>query len=885
MLRDVPASRIVEEELADAKSEPVNWLRENGRYLSPNGGGDMLVAGTAYLRNLVAVHVVIFTAVLAVFLLVNAVRAACAGPWHQALGSAHAALVSLGQRLPDFIRAFAAWPIRLLPSEHTIGDTSWIWWSPTVDLALLVSLVFVVPLGATYWLAQGEPGRTIKPWHSAAAMTTMCLVGLQAWPALRTRFPAGSVHGQDVLAFVTFVLVAALIWYAGFSWNCRALEPLARQRKLRRLMSSCLATAVGTAVGLGLFALIDSLGQTLYATVIAVPGLVFRHPTLFAPLGVLLALVAYAKKITSVLVGKLKDGDRIRLRWDIVATALAGALLGAYLVAAAAVAHGFLWNWQIPASNPGGVLASHFEPQDRLSLSSDHHIVVNRVKADPSPSAKPMSPGSAVVAFVLALLASFIFGRTLGFINLSSHHALYSQRLARAYLGATNPKRWWGKGLRVTDVMADDDASLIEYSPHRMGGSLHIVNTTLNETVAGKSNIEERDRKGMPLAIGPCGLSVGTRYHAVWKDSALPVPTWKKLLTEVRERSSGLVEWVQRIFGGAAPGYGGEKEGTHRSDSAESQPVSTARKVEAVNFDERVFHLLAGRERLHSVEDLPVSSWLGISGAAFTTGLGSRTSIGFSLLLGLTGVRLGYWWDSQIAPGDREASAYRGNPGGATGRILARMFPVQSYLVDELLARFHGPARQHWYLSDGGHFENTGCYELIRRRIPMIVCCDCGADSEYEFGDLANLVRKVRTDFDAEMAFLPESTGAHRKMIGSLDSLRRARERGPTGVPMSRCHATVARVSYRGDAADPPGRASTILFLKPTLTGDESLDLLAYARGHPSFPQEGTADQFFDEAQWESYRRLGEHIADQVLGQSSAEFFAQFARWRGIQSG
>ena len=56
-----------------------------------------------------------------------------------------------------------------------------------------------------------------------------------------------------------------------------------------------------------------------------------------------------------------------------------------------------------------------------------------------------------------------------------------------------------------------------------------------------------------------------------------------------------------------------------------------------------------------------------------------------------------------------------------------------------------------------------------------------------------------------------------------------------------------------------------MLFIKPTLTGDEPLDVLEYRQQHRAFPQESTVDQFFDEAQWESYRALGEHIGAQLF--------------------
>jgi hypothetical protein len=62
-----------------------------------------------------------------------------------------------------------------------------------------------------------------------------------------------------------------------------------------------------------------------------------------------------------------------------------------------------------------------------------------------------------------------------------------------------------------------------------------------------------------------------------------------------------------------------------------------------------------------------------------------------------------------------------------------------------------------------------------------------------------------------------------------------------------------------------PPALSRLVYIKPSLTGDEPADVLEYHRSHPDFPHESTGDQFFDEGQWESYRRLGEHIAEQVL--------------------
>jgi len=76
------------------------------------------------------------------------------------------------------------------------------------------------------------------------------------------------------------------------------------------------------------------------------------------------------------------------------------------------------------------------------------------------------------------------------------------------------------------------------------------------------------------------------------------------------------------------------------------------------------------------------------------------------------------------------------------------------------MGRFHGQSAASWYLSDGGHFDNTGVHALLRRQLDFIILADCGADPQYQFGDLENLVRKARIDFGTDIEFYThESAG------------------------------------------------------------------------------------------------------------------------------
>ena len=59
--------------------------------------------------------------------------------------------------------------------------------------------------------------------------------------------------------------------------------------------------------------------------------------------------------------------------------------------------------------------------------------------------------------------------------------------------------------------------------------------------------------------------------------------------------------------------------------------------------------------------------------------------------------------------------------------------------------------RKWVYLSDGGHFENLGIYELVRRRCRFIIACDAGQDGAVTFGDLGNAIEKCRADFGVDI--------------------------------------------------------------------------------------------------------------------------------------
>jgi hypothetical protein len=141
-----------------------------------------------------------------------------------------------------------------------------------------------------------------------------------------------------------------------------------------------------------------------------------------------------------------------------------------------------------------------------------------------------MGAGTAATGLTLILSLVLALPTAIVFVNRSSLTQVYAARLARAYLGASNPLRFRPEGRNVTEVMAGDDVSAIQnYRPYESGGPLHLLNVTVNQTVDFSSQRGNRDRKGENMAVSALALSVGQKWHGAWsrlpEDQPANVPT------------------------------------------------------------------------------------------------------------------------------------------------------------------------------------------------------------------------------------------------------------------------------------------------------------------------------------------------------------------------
>jgi hypothetical protein len=252
-----------------------------------------------------------------------------------------------------------------------------------------------------------------------------------------------------------------------------------------------------------------------------------------------------------------------------------------------------------------------------------------------------------------------------------------------------------------------------------------------------------------------------------------------------------------------------------------------------------------------------------ISGAAASSNMGYyTTSPVISLLLTLFNVRLGWWLGNPgpagIAPPSWARRAFArllGSPHPEAEKIFERDSP--KYSVSPVLYEAFGLTNDTYkyvYLTDGGHFENLAIYEMVLRRCHVIVISDAAADEKYQFTDLGNAVRKIRIDLGVpiEFPYMPIYARAPQKGRGMYWALAKIR------------YTCVDRGT---DASGQPIRDGVLLYIKPAVYGDEPRDVLEYKESYPAFPHQSTGDQFFDEPQFESYRALGSHIMDRLLGE------------------
>lgn len=465
--------------------------------------------------------------------------------------------------------------------------------------------------------------------------------------------------------------------------------------------------------------------------------------------------------------------------------------------------------------------------------------------------------------------------------NKFSHHAMYRNRLIRAYLGASR-RSAERQPNKFTGFDSDDNVNMAELRPETLHtksfvepngfrslvtklraksdrAAAHVESTALEFTTKQLLKRYDPERPGDSDKVLESALIRDLNKHLLQKP-IVPTDIQKALGIDLESVSAPSVEFVRRnrqaleavfkeeirpanlfsrrplhIVNITLNLVGGDKLAWQQR-KAESFTVSPLHcgSFQIPDSEERSGPVYGSYRRTvkyggEQYGGISLGTAMAISGAAASPNMGYYSSPVVTFLMTLFNVRLGWWL---------------GNPGPAGEDYYTSSAPKDA--VSPIIAEALGwtdDRNNYVYLTDGGHFENLGLYEMVLRRCRLIVVSDAAGDPDFQYNDLGNAVQKVRTDLGIPIEFGPMKIFP-----------RRDKKPG--------AYCAIGTIQYSSiDTGEPDGK---IIYLKPAFYGDEPRDIYRYAMTHETFPQQSTGDQWFDESQFESYRKLGSHIIDSV---------------------
>ncbi len=312
-------------------------------------------------------------------------------------------------------------------------------------------------------------------------------------------------------------------------------------------------------------------------------------------------------------------------------------------------------------------------------------------------------------------------------------------------------------------------------------------------------------------------------YHLI--NTALNVPGWR--FANRRGRNADFFLFSRRFIGSEATGY-------VETDKAE-----------------------------RAVDGLNIGTAKAISGAAAAPNMGMASVRPLSPTIPFLNVRLGRWVRH---PRDIARRIARMEMAKKRNRLphLQRI-PGPYHLLLEAFAKSgtavtdaHKATKEKnsgfVFLTDGGHIDNLGIYELLRRRCRLIIAIDAEADPDLDAGSLVQVERFARIDMNVIIRMNWEPIGARTRAVSEAIGARNVKpDTGP--------HVALGLINYPPIPGGMDRESGALVYIKASLSGDENDYVMSYKSAHPAFPHESTADQLFSEEQFEAYRALGEHIA------------------------
>jgi hypothetical protein len=257
------------------------------------------------------------------------------------------------------------------------------------------------------------------------------------------------------------------------------------------------------------------------------------------------------------------------------------------------------------------------------------------------------------------------------------------------------------------------------------------------------------------------------------------------------------------------------------------------------------FEALAGRDVL----TLP--AMMAISGAAVSPSMGKMTRPWLRLLLAMFNARLGVWlpnpWrHDPLRPHDLHHPDGRAHAPQAAMAGVRRQLkgPGTLYAIREALG-LNDARTPFVYVTDGGHWENLGLVELLRRGCGQVLCFDAAGDDLAHFSTLSQAIALARSELGVRIEIDLQELMPNDQRVSASD---------------------VARGCIRY----PDGTLGVLVFAKLAMPVDAPQDAKAYRDRDPKFPTNPTSDQLFNDQKFEAYHALGRHAGMNAVREMNA---------------
>jgi len=901
--------------------QPIQHLREYSAYLAPRATAFSLDSWTlivTYVRNLLLNWTMLLPLLAAVLALPRIYQALVCTAWNAKrpwaeVGIAAAFLLILASVIAGMVRpatsfsgrgskkrgrrALALWLLPLIASGF-LFCIYWTWHKDNHnyahDYVWVLPVVFAAGgfLGSLVWRFRATQWNV---WEIVYATVSGAIGGLLLWFAFDRCFPPVKLEQAHVgilmelyvcfgvpLYLLVFFLMASL--NVGFSTRwCRDYDREWSARGAAALF------VYGTMHALGTFA------------VLVMPVLIFQAPEIFAPIGGLSAAGVWLLRRLAKSVSPEKESARAQWLTPSLHAAAAVALI--FIVALISILTSKAIAWMDPQAfgqketfakwlaNLGPIhrfefffYHGHTEHLERIFGGTAENSTKTYIDA-----LRTAHVVTVVAMISIALAVAFFMSWVLN-VNVYSMHGMYRNRLIRAFLGAS---RWERYPDAFTGFDPQDNVEMWKLRPQFIWSASFLDFDRLAEKLAGEEwwkdpkvnspacqtarawlaeYLESEDPKKRE-SEGELRAAVADAINELMRTRDLrrnvPAPSTLKLIEENRAYLEDEFDSLRKCEKSPTLEDRDPMKRPERPDMPQALIKACNDGKECPILTDPPLHVLctalnlvrgknlAWQERkaapfsispLHtgsrflgyrdSAEyargtkaGISLGTAMAISGAAVSPNRGAESSPTFTFLMTLFNARLGWWF---------------GNPRKSTYTDESLKISIFS-LLREALGRTDENHR-YVYLSDGGHFDNLGLYEMVLRRCKFIIVCDASADSSFGFGDLANAVRKIRVDTGIPID--PLTT----KSVGPQKDERYGK------------YCAFGHIRYQDVDGGREENMGYLLYIKPCVFSECPVDVRNYAKEHHAFPHETTADQFFSESQFESYRALGRYIIGRVCG-------------------